>query len=418
MPVRLHTPLSIQQQAFNMNPIKLDQPTTLSVVIPCYNEERTLPTCIERLLAIGDESLKLEVIFVDDCSTDKSLDIAEAMAREHSELIVMQHSRNLGKGAALKAGFERASGDIVAIQDADLEYNPQDLKRLIQPILADEADVVFGSRFATVGAYRVLYFWHSLGNKFLTMLSNMFTDLNMSDMECCYKVFRRELIQRIEIKESRFGIEPELVSKMAHLRPRIFEMGVSYAGRTYEEGKKIGFKDGLRALYCIFHYNAGKLPVPLQFLIYLLIGGLSAIANLVIFLGFRSWLIPDNIAIPAAFFLAAILNYFLCIVFLFRHKARWSTTGEIITYFAVVILVSLVDFAITKWLLFLGSGAWLAKSIACVAGLIFNFAGRRYIVFPEPPSGPWRAQAAVDLPSRVVDHTHPVEKSHRYKRDV
>jgi glycosyltransferase involved in cell wall biosynthesis len=352
-------------------------------------------------MVIGDRNLKLEVIFVDDCSTDKSLSIAEAMARKHPELVVIQHNRNLGKGAALKTGFENVSGDIVAVQDADLEYDPQDLKRLIQPILADKADVVFGSRFATAGAYRVLYYWHSLGNKFLTLLSNIFTDLNMSDMECCYKVFRRELIQQIEIREKRFGIEPELVSKIAHLRPRIFEMGVSYAGRTYDEGKKIGFKDGLRALYCIFHYNAGKLPVPLQFLIYVLIGGISAVANIAIFLSLRSWQIPDNIAIPAAFFLAALINYFLCIAFLFRHRARWNSIAEIIIYFTLVILVSLVDFAVTKWLLLLGSRAGFAKAIACVAGLIFNFVGRRYIVFPEPSSGPWRAQTAVDLPQVV-----------------
>jgi glycosyltransferase involved in cell wall biosynthesis len=398
--------------------LTLTQPVSLSVVIPCFNEQLTVQACIERVFNIKDDGLELEIIFVDDCSTDNSVAIAKKMAQKHPELTVLQHNKNLGKGSALKTGIQQATGQIVAIQDADLEYNPQDLRRLIQPIIVDEADVVFGSRFATASAYRVLYFWHSLGNKFLTLLSNIFTDLNMSDMECCYKVFRRELIQQIEIQESRFGIEPELVSKMAHLRPRIFEIGVSYAGRTYEEGKKIGFKDGLRALYCIFHYNAGKLPVPLQFLIYLLIGGISAIANIVIFLGLRSWPIPDNIAIPASFFLAALLNYVLCVAFLFRHKARWNSTGEILTYFLVVILVSLVDFAVTKWLLFLGSGAWLAKSIACVAGLIFNFVGRRYIVFPEPSSGPWRAQAAVDLPSRVVDHAQPGQKSHQYKRDV
>ncbi len=384
-----------------MNPREHNQPTTLSIVMPCYNEESTLQICLERLLAIGDVYLRLEVIFVDDCSTDNSLAIAKTMARKHPELIVMHHSRNTGKGSALKTGFERASGDIVAVQDADLEYNPQDLKRLIQPIITNEADVVFGSRFANAGAYRVLYYWHSLGNKFLTFLSNIFTDLNMSDMECCYKAFRRELIQRIKIQEKRFGIEPELVSKIAHLRPRIFEMGVSYAGRTYAEGKKIGFKDGFRALYCIFHYNARKLPIPLQFLIYVLIGGISAIANIAIFLCLRSWHIPDNMAILTAFFLAALLNYFLCIALLFRHKARWNSSAEIFIYFAVVICVSLVDFAVTKWLLFLGSSAGFAKATACVAGLIFNFAGRRYIVFPEPSSGPWRAQAAVDLPQEV-----------------
>ncbi|MGD9220433.1 MAG: glycosyltransferase family 2 protein, partial [Desulfobacterales bacterium] len=219
-----------------------NRPLRLSVVIPCYNEERTIQTCIERLMVIGDRNLELEVIFVDDCSTDKSLSIAEAMTRKHPELVVIQHNRNLGKGAALKTGFENVSGDIVAVQDADLEYDPQDLKRLIQPILDDKADVVFGSRFATAGAYRVLYYWHSLGNKFLTQLSNMFSDLNLTDMECCYKVFRREVIQDIQIEERRFGVEPELVAKVAQQRVRIFEMGVSYAGRTYEEGKKIGFR--------------------------------------------------------------------------------------------------------------------------------------------------------------------------------
>jgi len=367
-------------------------PTTLSVVIPCYNEAKTLGPCIQRLLAIADEHLKLEVIFVDDCSTDDSLAIAESMARRHPEVVVLHHSRNQGKGAALRTGFKNARHDIVAVQDADLEYHPLDLKRLVQPIVDDEADVVFGSRFSTFGAHRVLYFWHSLGNKFLTLLSNMFTDLNMSDMECCYKVFRRELIQQIDIEETRFGVEPELVAKMAHLRPRIFEMGVSYAGRTYAEGKKIGFMDGLRALYCIFHYNAGKLPLPLQFSIYLLIGGISALANICIFLALKSAPLADNVAIPAAFLLAAMLNYFLCVAFLFRHKARWNTAGEIGTYLSVVAAVLLVDFAVTKSLLLAGTAAWLAKAAACVVGLIFNFLGRRFIVFPEPPSGPWKTQ--------------------------
>jgi dolichol-phosphate mannosyltransferase len=320
----------------------------LSVVIPCFNEERTVQTCIERVVGIKDSALDFEIILVDDCSTDNSFTIAKNMAQHLPKLTVLQHSKNSGKGAALKTGFQQAGGEIVAIQDADLEYNALDLKRLIGPIVRNEADVVFGSRFAASESYRVLYYWHSLGNKFLTLLSNMFTDLNMSDMECCYKVFRHELIQQIGIRERRFGVEPELVAKMAHLRPRIFEMGVSYAGRTHEEGKKIGFKDGLRALYCIFHYNSGKLPVPLQFLIYLMIGGVSAIASIGIFLILRSRSLIDNIAIPAAFFLAALLNYFLCIALLFRHKARWSSGAEMIAYFTVVLLVSLVDFGVTK----------------------------------------------------------------------
>ena len=239
-------------------------PVTLSVVIPCFNEQRTVQKCIERVLDIESNELKLEIICVDDCSTDDSYRILTSLAGQHKQLKILQHTRNRGKGAALKTGLREVTGEIVAIQDADLEYNPQDLKRLIQPILSDEADVILGSRFASTGTHRVLYFWHSLGNKWLTLLSNMFTDLNLTDMECGYKIFRRELIEQISIQESRFGVEPELVAKIAHLRPRIFEVGISYAGRTYAEGKKIGFKDGLRALYCIFHYNAPKLPVAIQ----------------------------------------------------------------------------------------------------------------------------------------------------------
>jgi glycosyltransferase involved in cell wall biosynthesis len=367
-------------------------PVKFSIVIPCYNEERTLQRCLQRVLAIKNEGLLLEIIVVDDCSTDRSLLLANEMASRNSEIIVLSHDRNRGKGAALQTGFAQASGQIVAVQDADLEYDPADLKRMMVPILNDEADVVFGSRFATGGAHRVLYFWHSIGNKLLTLLSNMFSDLNLTDMECCYKVFRREIIQKINICESRFGVEPELVAKVAQMRVRIYEMGISYAGRTYEEGKKIGFKDGLRALYCIFHYNAPKAPVPIQFLIYLFIGGVSAICNLAIFLLLQPWGVDINLSIPAAFILAALINYLLCVAFLFRHKARWSSTAEILVYLLLVVLVGLLDFGATKFFLSLGTAAWAAKSVGCLIGLAFNFAGRRYFVFPEQSSGPWQSQ--------------------------
>ncbi len=171
-----------------------------------------------------------------------------------------------GRGAALRTGFQNATGDFVAVQDADLESDPQDLKRLLGPLKDGIADVVFGSRFVSHGTHRVLYFWHYLGNAVLTFLSNMFTDLNLTDMETCYKVFRRNVIQAITIEEDRFGVEPELVAKVAQKRLRIYEMGISYYGRTYEEGKKIGVKDGFSALYCIFHYNAHRAPLPIQFL--------------------------------------------------------------------------------------------------------------------------------------------------------
>jgi glycosyltransferase involved in cell wall biosynthesis len=373
--------------------LTLMQSVSLSVVIPCFNEERTVQACIERVLNIKDEGLDLEIIFVDDCSTDNSVSIAKKMAEKHPELTVLQHNKNLGKGAALRNGFQQATGQIVAIQDADLEYNPLDLKRLIGPIVGNEADVVFGSRFAASESHRVLYYWHSLGNKFLTLLSNMFTDLNLTDMECGYKVFRRELIQQIEIQERRFGVEPELVAKVAQQRVRIFEMGVSYAGRTYEEGKKIGLKDGMRALYCIFHYNAPKLPIPLQILIYLMIGGISALANIFIFFILIRYGVNYPTAIIVAFFVAAAINYFLCISLLFRHKARWNTTGEVLAYLTVILLAATLDYVTTTALLHLEWTALKAKTFSVLIGFGLNFIGRKYFVFWEPSAGSWKPQA-------------------------
>lgn len=372
--------------------VSQEKHTKLSIVVPCFNEEKTLERCLQHVLEIQDESLSLEIIIVDDCSTDNSLKIAEALAEKYPEIVVLRHEQNRGKGAALQTGFQHATGQIVAVQDADLEYDPADLRRMVVPIEDNKADVVLGSRFASGGAHRVLYFWHYLGNKFLTLLSNMFSDLNLTDMECCYKVFRREIIQKIDIREPRFGVEPELVAKVAQMRVRIYEMGVSYSGRTYEEGKKIGYRDGIRALYCIFHYNARKAPVPVQFLIYISIGGLSALANISLFLIFGKLGVVNNISIPAAFVLAAVMNYLLCINFLFRHKAKWKMTGEVLVYFLVVCLVGAIDFGATTILLKMATAPLLAKSSACMVGLLFNFLGRRYFVFPEPSPGPWRSQ--------------------------
>jgi glycosyltransferase involved in cell wall biosynthesis len=236
----------------------------LSIVIPCFNEEKTIKECVERVLEIADDNLSLELIIVDDHSTDNSYSIARKLEINHPEIKIIRHEKNSGKGAALRSGFKMATGDFVAVQDADLEYDPVDLKRLLIPLVQGDADVVLGSRFLSTGFHRVLYFWHYMGNRFLTFLSNMFTDLNLTDMETCYKVFRREIIQDIDIKENRFGFEPEIIAKIAQRRLRIFEMGISYRGRTYEEGKKIGVKDGFRTLYCIFRYNAHKAPLPIQ----------------------------------------------------------------------------------------------------------------------------------------------------------
>ena len=224
----------------------------LSIVIPCYNERGTIEAVIDAVRAApGGEK---EIIVVDDCSRDGSGELLEGPLRAKVDR-VLRHPVNRGKGAALRTGIAHATGDIVIIQDADLEYDPQQYPVLIEPILQDKADVVYGSRFLGGGPHRVLYFWHRVGNGLLTLVSNMFTNLNLTDMETCYKVFRREIIQSVRIEEDRFGFEPEITAKIAKLRCRIFEVGISYYGRTYEEGKKIGWKDGVRALWCIVRYN-------------------------------------------------------------------------------------------------------------------------------------------------------------------
>ena len=226
----------------------------LSVIIPCYNEAATLEALLEavRNAPYPDK----EIIIVDDCSTDGTREKLQREIEPSGKVAkVIYHERNQGKGAALRSGIKAATGGMVIIQDADLEYDPKEYQKLVDPILRDRADVVFGSRFAGGDAHRVLYFWHSLGNRFLTTLSNMLTNLNLTDMETCYKVFRREIIQGIEIEENRFGFEPEITAKVARKNCRIYEVGISYSGRTYADGKKVGWKDGVRAIYCILKYN-------------------------------------------------------------------------------------------------------------------------------------------------------------------
>jgi glycosyltransferase involved in cell wall biosynthesis len=224
----------------------------LSVVIPCYNEIATIYQVVQAVKAAPVENL--EIIIVDDYSTDGTREILQSKIYLLVDKIIY-HSFNQGKGAALRSGFAACSGDIVVVQDADLEYDPQEYPLLINPILNNKADVVFGSRFQGGRAHRVVYFWHMVGNKLLTLLSNMLTNINLSDMETCYKAFRRDIIRSIKIQENRFGFEPEITAKVAKMNCRIYEVGISYYGRTYQEGKKIGWKDGIRAIFCIIKYN-------------------------------------------------------------------------------------------------------------------------------------------------------------------
>ena len=228
----------------------------LSIVMPIYNEEQTLAECVRRVLAV-DLPLEREIILVDDASTDGSGKVIQEICREHDSAAIkaITHRRNQGKGAALRSGFAEVAGDVAVVQDADLEYDPNEYRRLLKPILEGRADVVYGSRFSGSAERRVLFYWHAVGNKFLTRLSNMCTNLNLTDMETCYKAFRREVIERLDIKSNRFGVEPEMTAKIAKAGWRVYEIGISYSGRTYAEGKKINWKDGVQAIFTIIRFR-------------------------------------------------------------------------------------------------------------------------------------------------------------------
>lgn len=228
----------------------------LSVVIPCFNEISTISQVVKSVKAspVREFGVEIEVIIVDDCSIDGTIDLLKQGVESQVERVIY-HPINRGKGAALRTGFAAATGDIVIVQDADLEYDPREFSVMIRPILEGKADVVFGSRFMGSQPHRVVYYWHMVGNQFLTTLSNMLTNINLTDMESCYKAFRRDVIQSIRIEENRFGFEPEITAKVAKLNCRIYEVGISYYGRTYKEGKKITWKDGVRAVFCILKYN-------------------------------------------------------------------------------------------------------------------------------------------------------------------
>lgn len=356
---------------------------SLTLVVPCYNEESTLVACIEKVLELQSSRLTLEIIIVDDHSTDNSLEIANKIAEQHSQVRVLHHEVNKGKGAALRTGFQYATGDFVGVQDADLEYEPLEYLSLLKPLLKGDADVVLGSRYLKREQRKVLYFWHSWMNKTLTFVSNMMTNLDITDMETCYKLFRREIIQSIDLKEDRFGFEPEVVTKVAQRGCRVWEVAINYRPRSFEEGKKIGWRDGVHALYCILHYGAHTAALPMQLLLYFFIGAASAVVNILLFASLNAMGVDMTLAIVTSFTVAALVNYLLCIAILFRHNARWSTPGEIFMYLLTLAIMGAFDVGVTYGILALGAGALLSKTVATILGFIGNFVLRKYLVFPE-----------------------------------
>lgn len=355
----------------------------LSLIVPCYNEEKTLPAIIDRTRALR-KHVDLEIIIVNDCSTDNSLSIANALAEKYDFIQVYSHSVNQGKGAALKTGFLKATGDVVGVQDADMEYDPMDYLKLLEAIQKNQADVVYGSRYLLQTTRRVLYFWHTMMNRFLTFTSNMFTNLDLTDMETCYKLFRREVLQQLapHLKENRFGFEPEITALVAQSKCRVWECAIHYNPRSYEEGKKINYKDGFHALYCILHYSAHSATLPMQLLLYFFIGGLSALVDIFMFaVLYLTGLLPLTLAVPGAFIMAAFVNYLLCIKILFKHKAHWNTLTEIMIYALIVLLMGAIDYGMTLGLVAMHLSPMWAKFLSALVGIFGNFALRKYIVF-------------------------------------
>lgn len=361
----------------------------LSIVIPVYNEKETILEIIKIVesVKLPEQITEKEIILVDDCSKDGTRDILKNI--NDKEVKVFYHKKNKGKGGALNTGFKQATGDIVIIQDADLEYDPHEYPRLLNPILDDKADVVFGSRFVGGDSHRILYFWHTMMNKFLTFLSNAFSDLNLTDMETCYKVFRKNILDQIDIEENRFGFEPEITAKIGELARtkniRVYEVGISYYGRTYDEGKKIGWKDGVRALWCVFKYNTSTFA---HFVKYVIAGATIALSQILIilvlveFFSFNTEYLKN-----VANFLSVILG--LLVAFVLHSKVTWRyvfrSKLEIVEKITLFYLVSIFSILVRIGAFYFfdknGMDYRLNVFMGIILVIIMNFFGYDKLVF-------------------------------------
>ncbi|MCP4176666.1 MAG: glycosyltransferase [bacterium] len=363
----------------------------LSIVIPVYNEINTLDEILAKVKAAPlPDKIEKEIIIIDDYSTDGTKELLGSYKSKNIKVIF--HEKNKGKGAALKTGYSNCTGDIVIVQDADLEYDPNEYTKLITPILENKADVVYGSRFAGQSARRIIYFWHSIGNKILTLLSNMFSDLNLTDMETCYKVFRSSIIKNLHLEENRFGVEPEVTAKIASLAKneniRIYEIGISYYGRTYTEGKKIGFKDGLRAAWCIWKYNSTYSAKTIK---YIVNGSIVALFQLLIMWAMvRTLNIQEfqsmNIANIISIELALLFAFFLHSKITWQQKFKTKTNFlsklikfHLVTFISIFIRIILFYFLATVGIYYL-----INTLICIIVAVLINFFGYDKIVFKEP----------------------------------
>jgi len=380
----------------------------LSLIIPCYNEAATLEKILAKALSLHQQTvhgqtIKLELILVFDGSTDQSLSIAQAWAQDHPPIKILSYAPNRGKGYALRQGIKIAQGDLIGIQDADLEYDPAEYLKLIATLLENHAEVVYGSRYLLQNQRRILSFWHSLTNHGLTLLTNMFTNLDLSDMETCQKLLQKSALQKIlpHLQEDRFGIEPEITIQIAKQRLRIYECAISYHPRTFAEGKKIRWTDGVHALYCILHYGGPTAPLPMQIILYFFIGLICAITNVLLFTLGHYVLLAQNdpaFTITAAFAGAAALNYLLCISILFEHQKRKGILREILLYLVAIIFMGFIDYALTIFGHHQFHLSWfVSKSLTAPLSFGLNFIFRKYVVFRQgrsavhpPPTSPWR----------------------------